>query len=116
MSCLLLIPIQSSSGVWIAPVVASVGILLVALIVWAITRWWFKRRLILSEEKYLTALSKYESTKEAYHSLAYNNAALRSDRNRWEEEQAEMYAERSKYLKEISRLQQQIQQLTQVEE
>lgn len=111
-----ILPTQASTnGVWIAPVVILVGALVVALITWGTTRWWFKRRLALSEEKYLTALSKYESTKEAYNSLAYNNAALRSDRNRWEEEQAEMYEERDILQQQIAALQQQIAHLTEVE-
>jgi chromosome segregation ATPase len=93
------------SGVW-APVIATVAITVLA--TWLMVRYWFKHKLSAMEEKYLSALSRYERTKESYNSLAYNNAALRSDRNRWEEEREEIVAEREGLLQKIEQLEREV--------
>jgi len=78
-------------GVWLP---SGAAFLVAIAATWLLVRGWFKRKIAALEEKYLSALAKYERTKETYNSLAYNNAALRSDRNRWEEERDEIVAER----------------------
>lgn len=100
------------SGVW-APVIATV--LITILGTGLLVRYWFKRKLSQMEEKYLSAQSRYERTKEAYNALAYNNASLRSDRNRWEEERDEVMAEKEGFLQKIEQLEKEIVQLKTVE-